>query len=329
MACYSCHQTNFTGTTNPNHVNAGFPQDCSLCHTTVQWRGATFNHSNTRFLLTGAHVLVTCTQCHTNGRFAGTPTTCSSCHLTRYNGTSNPNHVAAGFPQDCSLCHSTTNWSGARFTHPPSLFVLAGAHVSLQCSSCHASGRYVGLPTTCVSCHLSRYNGTTNPNHVNSGFPQDCTVCHTTTAWTPASFNHGLTRFPLSGAHVSVPCVNCHIAGVYAGTPTACYGCHRTEYTSVTNPNHAAAGFPTTCANCHNTTAWAGATFNHRFPIYSGTHNQRWTTCAECHTNSSNYTVFSCLGCHAKTNTDSKHRQILNYVYNSTNCYSCHPNGRT
>ena len=32
--CYGCHQADFTGTTNPNHVSAGFPTDCTLCHTT-------------------------------------------------------------------------------------------------------------------------------------------------------------------------------------------------------------------------------------------------------------------------------------------------------
>jgi hypothetical protein len=33
-ACYGCHQADFTGTTNPSHVAAGFPTDCTLCHST-------------------------------------------------------------------------------------------------------------------------------------------------------------------------------------------------------------------------------------------------------------------------------------------------------
>ena len=330
VACSACHMANFTGTTNPNHVTAGFPQTCTTCHTTTQWQGASFNHGTTRFILTGAHLQVSCTLCHTNGRYAGTPTTCSSCHLSRYTGTTNPNHVAAGFPQDCSLCHTTTRWTGATFNHATTRFPLTGAHVSLQCQNCHAGGQYAGMGTACANCHLSRYNATVNPNHRTAGFPQDCTVCHATTAWTPSSFNHGTTRFPLSGRHTSVTCVSCHIAGVYAGTPTNCYACHSQVYSSTTDPNHVAAGFPTTCNTCHTMNGWTGATFTHsKFPIYSGRHSGKWSSCIVCHTNPTNYTVFSCFGCHEhdKAAMDSEHRGRSGYAYNSTNCYSCHPNG--
>ncbi len=72
--CYGCHQTDWNGTTNPNHAAAGFPTTCDTCHTTTAWTGATFNHNNTPFPLTGAHVNVDCNQCHINNVFAGTPT---------------------------------------------------------------------------------------------------------------------------------------------------------------------------------------------------------------------------------------------------------------
>jgi hypothetical protein len=41
--------------------------------------------------------------------------------------------------------------------------------------------------------------------------------------------------------------------------------------------------------------------------------------------------VFSCITCHEhdKTSTDSEHRGVSNYVYNSANCYACHPTGRS
>ena len=35
--CYGCHQADFTGTTNPSHVAAGFPTTCDTCHTTTDW----------------------------------------------------------------------------------------------------------------------------------------------------------------------------------------------------------------------------------------------------------------------------------------------------
>ena len=330
--CQGCHLADFNKTTNPNHTSAGFPQDCSLCHTTATWAGAVFDHSKTVFPLTGAHASVACAQCHANNQFAGAPTQCQGCHLADFNKTTDPNHVTAGFPQDCSVCHSTVSWAGAVFDHSKTGFALTGAHTSLQCAQCHATaGQFTGLSPACVSCHLSNFNSANSPNHVASGFPQTCEVCHTTTAWTPATFDHSATRFPLTGAHVSVACASCHINNVFVGTPTDCYSCHKAQYQTTTNPNHVASAFPTTCADCHNTTTWSGATFTHaRFPIYSGTHANRWTTCADCHTNPSNYQVFSCITCHThdQASTDPHHRGVRNYSYGPTTCYTCHPTGR-
>jgi hypothetical protein len=325
--CSACHLATFQKTTNPNHVTGGFPQTCEQCHTTATWLTSTFNHNTTVFPLTGAHMTVACTQCHVGGKFAGTATQCSACHLTTFQQTTNPNHVAAGFPTDCSVCHSTTNWLGASFEHSKTAFPLTGAHIPLTCSACHANGVFVGLSTTCVACHLPNFQKTTNPNHVTSGFPTDCQVCHNTAAWVPSVFDHSKTVFPLTGAHTTVACSNCHVGGRYAGTPTDCYTCHKSQYTGTTSPNHVAAAFPTTCQTCHNTTAWTGAKFNHTwFPIYSGTHAGKWTTCADCHTNSSDYSSFSCITCHThnKTSTDSNHGGVRGYAYTPTACYSCH-----
>ena len=329
--CYSCHTKEYAATTNPNHVAAGFPTNCSLCHGSDNWTTSTFNHATTKFPLTGTHVTTPCAQCHINNIFAGTPVQCQGCHLADFNKTTDPNHVTAGFPQDCSLCHSTTNWTGALFDHSKTGFALTGAHAPLQCASCHTNGQFTGLSAACVSCHLTTFKNATSPSHVTAGFPQTCEVCHSTTAWSPASFNHSTTKFPLTGAHVTVACTSCHINNVFAGTPTDCYSCHKTEYQTTNNPNHAASGFPPTCASCHTTTAWTGATFTHnQFPIYSGTHAKVWTTCGDCHANSSNYQVFSCIMCHTHTQsaTDPHHRGVRNYVYAPTTCYSCHPTGQ-
>jgi hypothetical protein len=326
--CSACHIADFQKTTNPNHVTGGFAQTCEQCHTTTTWLTSTFNHNTqTKFPLTGAHTGLACAQCHTSGAYSSTPTACYSCHTKDYQGTTNPNHAAAAFPTDCSICHSTTNWLGATFDHSKTAFPLTGAHVGLSCASCHSSGIYAGLPTTCVSCHLTNFQQTTNPNHTTSGFPTDCQVCHNTTAWIPSIFDHNKTVFPLTGAHTKVACSSCHVGGRYAGTPTDCYSCHKTQYQTTTSPNHVAAAFPTTCQTCHNTTAWTGATFNHTwFPIYSGTHAGKWTTCGDCHANPADYSSFTCITCHThnKTDTDAHHGGVRNYVYSGTACYSCH-----
>ena len=329
--CASCHLANYNNTTSPSHKAAGFPTTCATCHNTTGWAGAKFDHNTlTRFPLTGFHVNVSCQQCHINGKFAGLGTACANCHITNYNNTTNPNHKAAGFPTDCSICHSTSQWLGAKFDHSKTNFPLTGFHVTVSCATCHVNGKFAGLGTACANCHITNYNNTTNPNHKASGFPQQCQVCHSTSAWIPSTFNHNQTRFPLTGAHTRVVCSNCHIGGKFAGTPTDCYSCHKAVYNAVTTPNHIAAGFPTNCSQCHTTTAWTGAKFNHAsFPIYSGVHAGKWTTCNDCHVNPTNFTVFSCVTCHAhdKAPMDNKHSGVKNYVYNSSNCYSCHPNG--
>jgi hypothetical protein len=327
-ACVSCHLKDFQGTTNPNHVQAGLPQTCQQCHNTTDWGNGTFDHATTGWALTGFHATVPCAQCHVNGNYALTAanTKCDSCHMTDYQNTNNPGHAAAGFPTDCSVCHNTTSWLGATFNHASTGWALTGFHATVQCNQCHVNNNYSLTSTACVTCHLKDFQSATSPNHVTSGFPQVCDVCHNTTAWIPSSFDHNATAFPLTGAHISVPCASCHVNNNYTTVPTDCYSCHKTDYTATTNPNHTAAGFPTTCATCHNTTDWMQATFNHTyFPMNHGNANG---VCSTCHTNPNDYTVFTCTNCHSKTSTDADHRGVNGYVYNSINCYNCHRNGR-
>ena len=331
ISCSGCHLSLFETTKDPNHVTLGWPTDCSICHTTTNWTNASFDHAKyTNYPLSGKHATVACLSCHVGGKYAGTPADCASCHLKDYNGTSNPNHKSAGFPTDCSICHATAGWTPATFDHSKTKFPLTGYHAKLSCVACHKNGVYAGLPTTCVSCHLSDYNGATSPNHKASGFPTTCDVCHSTTAWSPASFDHSKTSFPLTGAHVNLTCDTCHKGSYTGNLPSDCYGCHKSDYTGTTNPNHAAAMFPTTCNTCHTTVTWLGAVFNHTwFPIYSGSHAGRWTSCGDCHTNSANYAAFSCITCHthSQANTSPEHSDVRGYSYGPTTCYTCHPSG--
>ena len=101
-----------------------------------------------------------------------------------------------------------------------------------------------------------------------------------------------------------------------------------------TAPAHLAAGFPQDCSTCHSTTNWTGAKYTAHdsayFPIYSGNHNGKWTTCGDCHTNSANYAVFTCITCHQhsnQTSVTSEHSGVKSFVYNGTSCYGCHPRG--
>jgi hypothetical protein len=333
-ACITCHLKNFQTATNPNHVSGGFSQNCQVCHTTIAWQPATFNHASVGFPLTNAHADPprVCADCHVNNNYNLTTTTCVSCHLKDYNTATSPlNHIQMGFPTACESCHDTVRWTDGKFDHSATGFPLTNSHAvpPRACADCHINNNYNLTSTACSSCHLKDYNTATTPiNHIQVGFPTTCNLCHDTTVWTNGKFNHSTTSFPLTGFHVQVPCASCHVNNNYTTLPTNCYGCHAADYAATTNPIHKAAPtvFTTNCTTCHNTTAWTGATFNHTwFPVTHG-NNAANGVCAVCHTNSNDYSIFQCTNCHSKSSTDQNHSGVNGYVYNSVNCYQCHKN---
>jgi len=321
--CVDCHNADYYATTNPSHVASKFPKDCSLCHNNNNWQSAIFNHNNTGFPLTGAHIGIDCVQCHSKG-YANTPTTCVSCHLTNYNATTNPNHTTAKFPTTCETCHTTKAWVPSTFNHNTATsFPLTGAHIGVACVSCHTNG-YAAIPTTCVSCHLTNYNGATNPNHVTNNLSKDCQICHNTTAWQPSTFNHNTTAFPLSGAHVTVACGSCHTNGYTGGTPTTCVGCHLTNFNASTNPNHVQAKFSTDCKTCHSVTAWSPATFNHNTATsfsLAGAHIG--VACYSCHANGYAGIPTTCVSCHLANYTATTNPNHTTAKFPTT-CETCH-----
>ena len=190
---------------------------------------------------------------------------------------------------------------------------------------------FANLSPTCVGCHLADYNKAVPP-HAASGFPTDCASCHSPRGWQAAAFDHSRTQFPLTGTHRIARAVN-------RVTPTTSIAENRRRVCPVTRrtttPRRTRAIPPLgSLPIAHPVTrrpSWPGAKFNHDasfFPIYSGAHAGRWSSCATCHTNATNFAVFNCLSCHTKTQTDSQHSGRNGYVYASQNCYACHPRGR-
>jgi hypothetical protein len=330
--CIICHTQ--TETNGQHQGVSGYTwnsQACFACHPNGEGDG--FNHNATDFPLTGAHTSVACIECHADG-YIGTSTVCSSCHTDAYNQAVNPNHQQNNFPTTCETCHTTTaGWSPATFPIHNDYYALTGAHqtISADCFACH-EGNYTNTPNTCAGCHTDNYNQATNPNHVSLDLPTNCDMCHTTNPdWDPATFPIHNDYYVLAGAHLSIAnnCAVCH-NGNYISTPNTCYGCHQDNYNQSTDPDHQAAQFPTSCEDCHTQTAWTPSTFDHDdqyFPIYSGSHQGQWNTCAECHTNPNDYTVFSCTICHTQSESNSDHQGVSGYIWNSDACYACHPNG--
>jgi mRNA-degrading endonuclease YafQ of YafQ-DinJ toxin-antitoxin module len=318
--CFSCHQANYNEA--KDHLALGFPTNCLQCHTVNSWEASEFNHNNTNFPLTGSHVATECAACHTNG-YAGTPTLCSTCHITHFNEAQNPNHIAAGISNECETCHETTNWTPSKFDHTVSTgFELSGGHSGKQCVDCH-QGSTSAATSDCFSCHQANYNEA--KDHLALGFPTNCLQCHTVNSWEASEFNHNTTVFPLTGAHTGTDCASCHTQG-YAGTTTLCSECHQTDYTSTTNPNHLSIGISGQCNECHTTNpGWTPATFPDHNSYYAlnGAHATISNDCYLCHSGNYTTTANTCYACHTSdyNNTSNPNHAASKF---SSDCLSCH-----
>ncbi|MFC2103400.1 hypothetical protein ACFLSS_03110 [Bacteroidota bacterium] len=317
--CNSCHN-------DLHRESVGL--DCSKCHDPASWIVQDINeiHQEGRFPLLGQHLNADCIQCHsgyTDLYFEPLDIDCYSCHENDYNSTSFPNHTETGFSTDCEVCHSITanNWSGVSIIHD--FFPLTGGHQIQDCFACHdQGGNFSGLSSDCYSCHQQDYETVTDPDHIAGNFPTDCTQCHSISGWVPATIDHNLTAFPLTGRHVNVDCADCHTAG-FSGTPIECYACHQSDYESVSDPDHVAGNFPTDCIQCHTTNGWEGAEFDHNNTEFALTGAHINVDCSACHSNGYSGTPTDCYSCHNDdydTTTNPNH-QAAGFP---TTCEDCH-----
>jgi hypothetical protein len=327
--CVSCHLTDFQSTTNPNHPQAGFSTDCLECHDvfTTDWGTDKVNHDF--FPLTKGHEITDCKQCHVAGNFASTPSNCNACHQPDFDGAQSPNHVLAQFPNDCAQCHSTDpGWTPAEYTlHDATYFpIYSGKHQGQwsACTDCHTNASNFA-EFSCTTCHV---NPETDNGHVGvNGYVYDntaCFACHQT-GDADVAFNHNSTNFPLTGAHLTADCIECH-AGGYVGTSTQCASCHTTDFNQTTDPNHVALNLPTDCAMCHTTaTGWEPATFpiHNNYYALNGAHLAIANDCATCHNGNYTTTPNTCNGCHAPdyANTTVPNHAAAQFP---TDCATCH-----
>jgi hypothetical protein len=221
---------------------------CKACHSTTSWRakGASggsqkFDHSQTGFPLTGAHVETPCVGCHNATRTI--KRACASCHDDFHRGR---------LSQSCDRCHSAAGW---KLTKPIDLhrltrLPLTGMHVLADCTECHrrtGEQRFTDAPVACFACHEKDYRRTgIFPVHVGTAntapLPRDCSLCHRAIAWVPAvapvaamgtaasalsiaPADHDV-KFPVSfGAHRTATCPDCH-ASPTVPRAVRCVGCH-------------------------------------------------------------------------------------------------------
>jgi hypothetical protein len=209
--CLGCH-------TKDDTHKGSLGKACADCHTTESWKEAKFDHSKTKFELTGKHVDTKCVECHRNNVYKETPLTCFGCHKKNDN---DKGHKGL-YGQKCEGCHLTKEWKPSVFNHhKDTKYDLNGKHAAVKCVSCHTVNPYVTKTSQeCYSCHAK------DDKHKDS-LGRNCASCHTEKSWKEiARFNHDKSDFPLLGKHVKVECNKCHEGQMFKQTSKECYSCH-------------------------------------------------------------------------------------------------------
>ncbi|HRZ77684.1 MAG TPA: hypothetical protein P5248_09975, partial [Bacteroidales bacterium] len=332
VTCYECHVNDYLSASEPNHVQGNFSTDCEECHLTnaFSWSGAGFNH--TFFPLTKGHAVSDCFACHTQGSpYSSISPDCWSCHAGDYNAATNPNHATSGFPVQCNDCHTTDpGWKPASFALHDNLFfpIYSGEHEGEweSCGDCHENpSDYSSF--TCISCHEHNKQDMDDEHDDVGGYIYEsraCLECHPTGSG-ELGFNHNTSAFPLTGAHITTACVDCHANG-YDNTPTGCNDCHNPDYQQAQNPSHLVLALSVNCLDCHTTLpGWSPASFaqhNQLYPLL-GAHALLSNDCFGCHKGDYVNTPNTCYGCH-----EGDYTQATNPNHQSaqfpTDCEVCH-----
>jgi hypothetical protein len=120
-----------------------------------------------------------------------------------------------------------------------------------------------------------------------------------------SSFDHTATGFPLRGRHLNLKCEQCHLSGVFEGTPRECKICHiqgnpRSAMYVPSNhvPLESSAFRSSDCTDCHTDISFGGAHFAH-----------------------ANVTPGQCSVCHNGVNAQGKSK---NHIPTNQSCDACH-----
>lgn len=293
---------------------------CADCHVPQGWHvlrsgGADgFDHDPTGFALRGRHTLPTCNACHKGTSLRGAR--CTTCHEDVHQGRQGDR---------CDGCHTSRDWRlpDALALHARTRFPLQGVHLTTPCRDCHraaANDVWQGAETRCAGCHLADAAGR-HPRHDAPPFTTRCEACHTAYGFRPAVIDHS-PWWPLTGAHRTADCAQCHTGGRYRGTPERCEGCHTDDF----RRGHEA-GHSTDCADCHGTAAWLPASSVDHARFFPLPH-RGVSACASCHPQGT--TSLSCMTCHAHNRSEmaEEHDDVRGYAFDARACYRCHPRGR-
>ncbi len=305
--CTPCH-------TDPHKAQLG--AECSKCHNVDSWKSARdFDHSKTRYPLTGLHMKVPCEKCHKAESPGGAVRyqnmkfdTCTACHIDPHKGE---------FKKSCETCHTTSSWKNLlpsfAFDHSKTNYPLLGKHVPVACTACHVNGDFKAQIAfaNCSGCHRPDPHKGQFEKREKKG---ECSECHNLEGWKPSLFGvpeHAQSGYPLQGKHVQVECANCHFpAGrdtIYKVKFSACADCHKDAHDN----QFAAAPFNNRCEPCHTVVDFHRTRFtiaqhkNTRFAL-AGAHVA--VACADCHK----------IGAAGRTD------KIIPFQFEDRTCTACH-----
>lgn len=257
---------------------------------------------------------------------------------------------------DCTRCHKDhggrdfeiVHWEPGepeKFDHARAGYVLDGKHAELECAKCHkpelrtgpvpamvegglSAKSFLGLETACFACHSDPHAGRLG---------NECTSCHTTNRWSEVAttFDHSKTRYPLVGAHATVACEKCHVAG-YDKTQmpafASCTDCHADPHQGQAT----LAGVKVDCDRCHRLQGFKPSTFTaaaHRDTKYPLKGKHASVACRDCHGDGTRTAdagavesrfrfhpaAAKCMDCH-----DQVHGTQLSARADKGACESCH-----
>ncbi len=310
---------------------------CDPGYPSSAWEDTPYDHAalSDGFQLFGTHTDAPCTACHSSTDFEplfqpADGDDCVACHLAAYER----EHAQRGFPTSCLLCHTPTVWADGAFDHGDATggFQLLEVHLGLDCTACHTVGTFEPLydpadAKDCITCHLADFPS----QHTQRGFPVECSLCHTPTAWANGNFDHLAISggFDLLGIHISLECGFCHAPGTFEVVfdpvdATDCVACHRARYDRA----HLGTGYPTTCMACHTPTFWGDGEFDHSaisggFELL-GLHAE--AACTRCHEPETFEPLYDpqgandCVACH-RADYDGQHGGS-GYPLTCTTCHS-------
>ncbi|MBL7959585.1 hypothetical protein JNL27_05030 [bacterium] len=331
--CSNCHFDE-----HRNHLS----QLCIKCHDFENWKTSAeqkFDHSATRFPLTGKHSLAACLQCHpltldskqkpgggvdldylkfTNIKFDK----CTACHTDPHNN---------AFGQKCEKCHVPGGWQNviiSGFDHSKTNFPLTGKHLVVNCEKCHQpdirkKAAYKNIKhDECRDCHTDIHAG----QFAERADKGKCESCHNTKGFIPSQYSitrHNQIKFQLTGAHAAVTCIQCHVTlspsefilkigtsikpadstTVFRFASLACASCHADIHKEQFKEKIDRTG----CESCHKADSWSALIFDHnkdsKFPLNN---KHAGIACSKCHL------------------PDPEYAPYLKYKGTSSLCESCH-----